>query len=180
MRQKVPYGIFGFFCGMVFVVFIIMPILQFITGKQQNPIPGLYFFLIIVVMGIVGIFLGLKVDKFMNDRSVPDIIPNDKNFITKYLSFFATADRKIEGNYVIYTTSQSLTWGKIIIVMLASYLIIRYIPKPYGESLSWVVLVLFFMTEIPRGRDKTRAVSKKIVTNAQGKKEIWYEMPKNV
>lgn len=177
MRQKIPYGIFGFLCGMFASVFIGTPIAQFITGKQQNPITGSYFFLMILVFGIIGVFVGLKVDKFMNDKSMPDIVHNDQNFITKYLNFISTSDRRIEGNYIIYTTSQARIWGIAVIVLATIYLTARYLPNPYGNSLSWIIVVLSLMTQIPQGRDKMRAISKKLVTNAQGKKEIWYEMP---
>lgn len=178
MRQKIPYGIFGFLCGMAAAVYIGIPIIQLITGKQQNPVPGLYLFLMILVVGVIGIFVGLKVDKYMNDKSVPDIVHNDKNFITKYLKFLSTADRKIEGNYIVYTTSQARIWIASIVVIAAVYLTAKYIPSPYGNSISWVIIVLWLMTQIPQGRDKMRSLSKKVVPIARGKKEIWYEMQK--
>ncbi len=178
MKQKVPYGIFGFLCGVAAAVLVIMPIIQFITGKQQNPIPGLYFFLMILILGIIGVFVGLKFDEYANAGNQQGLIPKIANWSTKHLSFLAFANRRMDGNYVVYEVRNLQNFIVAGCLILYILFVRKHIPQPYGETLFWIAFATYMIGEFPMANDSVRSVSKKIVTNQAGKKEIWYELPK--
>jgi hypothetical protein len=176
MLQKIFYAVFGFCSGMAFAIYIIAPILYFFTHKLEIP-P--YFSIVILALGIFGIFMGLRVDKFMNGKDAPNIIPNDQNFITKYLSFLATAKRQVEGTYISYTTTLSKILGTALVIGLLVYGAAKFIPIPYGNSISLIIGVLFLLAQLPESRDKRRSLSRKITSLPNGQKQIRFEMPKN-
>jgi hypothetical protein len=67
MRQKVPYSIAGFLGGMFVAAIIVLPILETVTKKPANQLNA-HLWISILILGIIGIFVGLKFDKYIDEQ----------------------------------------------------------------------------------------------------------------
>ncbi len=180
MRQKAPYGVFGFLCGMAVAVLIATPILQVIINNQQLSIPPFYRVLMVLVFGIIGVFAGLKFDAHINGGEQGGIVPKIINVSIKYFGFLSYASRRLEGNYVVYEVLPVRNFFMILCLILAVFFIGKYFAQPLAEVLNFSILIACLIGGLPMANDSIRAISKKVVTNAAGKKELWFEVTKNI
>lgn len=172
--DKWAYAVFGILCGIAITAFIIGPVLVIITHKPTNPIPPGQYFLIMLILSIIGAIIGVKFDKQANPYNAQTHL-NKENVISKYTTPLVLGKRRVEGNFIIYPINQTRRILATALLFLFMYLTLRYISEPYNFVVWFLLIAVYYTAVFPQIRVSSKAISKKVV-NDRGKKEIWYEL----